>query len=96
MPDDRRGLAQRVRQLNETTDGTCGQAYSRDGTVFLEVNPFGTIKSIWLAEHAGERGMDVLAEMIIDTHRKARQFAMMAAERAHDRFINGDRSGGHA
>ncbi|MEV0079533.1 YbaB/EbfC family nucleoid-associated protein [Nocardia neocaledoniensis] len=94
MIEEPRRLARRVRALNEATDNARGSAYSQDGTVFLEVNTLGAITSIWLADHANERGMDVLADLIIATHQKARKAAMAEGQRIYDRFVAEGSAGG--
>ncbi|UGT57564.1 hypothetical protein [Nocardia asteroides] len=86
-------LVRRVRQINEATDGACGRSYSADGTVFVEVNTLGSIKSIWLAEHAGENGLAALADAVVTTYEKAHKGALEEGQRIFDRMVRGDSLG---
>lgn len=86
MANSAEDISQRIRQLNAATDRATGKAYSRDGSVFLEVTTLGDIASIWLADHAHEHGMAQLSEKIIECFREAHQAAMVEGAKVYAGF----------
>ncbi len=81
--EDVEALAAEIARINDATDRASGGAYSGDSAVFLEVTTTGQIASAWLADHAGDRGGDRLADSILESYARAREAALTEGERIY-------------
>lgn len=70
-----------VAQLNGLLEATTGIAEDHDGTVAAEVDGWGALRQLWLADNATYWGHQRLGELIVEVAQTA---AMDAAQRAYD------------
>ncbi len=70
-----------VAQLNGLLEATTGTAEDHDGTVAAEVDGWGALRQLWLADDATYWGHQRLGELIVEVAQTA---AMDAAQRAYN------------
>lgn len=77
-------MARRATELDTAVGNVRGEAYSPNGSIYLEVDLYGAITDLRLTEYAMEHGPKKFAQLIEDCHARAHSAALADARRVHE------------